>query len=68
MKTPFAHRRIMAYTALFGLFYLAYGVVEKGLSDGAIGGLAIAFAGIIAAYKVSTTYDDHSKRCNDDNK
>ncbi len=54
----------MAYAALLGLFYLAYGVVEKGISDGAIGGLALAFAGVIGAYGAASTYDDHSERKN----
>jgi len=62
MQGKFIHRRIMAYLALAGLFYCAYGVIHLGIKDGSIGGIAVAFAGVIAGYKLSSTYDDHSTR------
>lgn len=62
MKGTFTHRRNMTYFALVGLFYCAYGVVHLGIKDGAIGGLAVAFSGIVIAYFTNATYDDHSER------
>ncbi len=64
MKGTFTHRRNMAYLSLVGLFYCAYGVIHLGVKDGAIGGIALAFGAVIAGYKISATYDDHSNRKN----
>lgn len=62
MKGTFFHRRIMAYLSLAGMFYCAYGVIHLGVTDGAIGGLVVAFGLVIAGYKFTATYDDHSCR------
>lgn len=62
IKGVFFHRRIMAYMSVCGLFFLSYGVIFRGVTDGAIGGLALAFGAVIGGYTVAATYDDHSSR------
>ena len=62
MKGQFIHRRIMAYLAIFGMLYCAYGVVHNNVVDGAIGGLVAAFAAVVGTFMTNATYDDHSNR------
>lgn len=59
------HRRYMAYFALFGLFLLGWGSY-KGLADGVVTSLSMAFTGVIMAYMGSISLEKFKGKTDDE--